>query len=92
MNILVKSDWPVYILLSNNKIYGCDLIVSATGVMPFPDPFLKENKLDVGPDHGLIVNEKMETSEKDIYAAGDVCTVNWKQSPHWFQVEFLHES
>lgn len=28
------DSWPVYVELSNGKVYGCDLIVSATGVVP----------------------------------------------------------
>ena len=28
----------------------------------------------------------MESSIQDIYAAGDVCTVNWDVAFHWFQV------
>lgn len=31
------TDWPVYLLLSNNKCFGADLIVSATGVIPNAD-------------------------------------------------------
>ncbi len=26
--------WPVYVELTNGRVYGCDLIVSATGVVP----------------------------------------------------------
>lgn len=32
------------------------------------------------------MNQSMETSVKDVYAAGDVCTVNWDVAFHWFQV------
>lgn len=41
------------------------------------------------------MSQSMETSIKDIYAAGDVCTVNWDVAFHWFQVSFkflLNES
>ena len=41
----VVSDWPVYVEMTNGKIYGCDLVVSATGVTPFTDPFLKGNNV-----------------------------------------------
>ena len=29
-----NQEWPVYIKLNNGHIYGCDFIVSATGVEP----------------------------------------------------------
>ena len=28
------DDWAVFVELSNGKIYGCDFVVSATGVTP----------------------------------------------------------
>lgn len=37
--------WPVYVELTNGKIYGCDFIVSATGVVPSVDVFTKNNKV-----------------------------------------------
>ena len=33
----VVADWPVYVMLTNQMCYGCDLIVSATGVVPNVD-------------------------------------------------------
>lgn len=32
------------------------------------------------------MNDKMETSIQDVYAAGDSCTAGWKWSQHWFQM------
>ena len=32
--ILVSDKWPVFVELTNGKVYGCDFIVSATGVIP----------------------------------------------------------
>ena len=50
------------------------VVVMATGVMPnitfLEGSILKINKF------GIEVNEKMETSIKDVYAAGDCCGVN----------------
>ena len=39
------SEWPVYVELSNGRAYGCDLVVSATGVTPYTDPFLIGNSV-----------------------------------------------
>lgn len=33
--------WPVYVQLTNGKVFGCDLIVSATGVLPNGTAFAK---------------------------------------------------
>ncbi|XP_066524120.1 pyridine nucleotide-disulfide oxidoreductase domain-containing protein 1 [Hoplias malabaricus] len=78
--------WPVYAHLTNGKTYGCDFIVSATGVVPNTEPFLHGNNFELAEDHGLRVNEHMQTSEPDVYAAGDVCTAGWKASALWQQM------
>ncbi|XP_051546842.1 pyridine nucleotide-disulfide oxidoreductase domain-containing protein 1 [Myxocyprinus asiaticus] len=78
--------WPVYVQLTNGKIYGCDFIVSATGVVPSTDPFLHGNSIELAADHGLVVDDHMRTSEQDVYAAGDVCTAGWEPSAHWQQM------
>ncbi|XP_015184260.1 PREDICTED: pyridine nucleotide-disulfide oxidoreductase domain-containing protein 1 [Polistes dominula] len=77
--------WPVYVKLTNGKVIGCDFIVSATGVVPNSNLTGLEN-LEKGEDKGLCVDWKLETSEKDIYAAGDVCTARWDIAKHWFQM------
>ncbi|KAK2858864.1 hypothetical protein Q5P01_003484 [Channa striata] len=78
--------WPVYIQLTNGKTFGCDFIVSATGVVPNTEPFLHGNNFALADDAGLQVNDQMMTSEPDVYAAGDVCTACWEHSPLWQQM------
>jgi len=34
-----SCDWPVYVELTNGQVYGCDFVVSATGVTPNTWPF-----------------------------------------------------
>ncbi|XP_056408940.1 pyridine nucleotide-disulfide oxidoreductase domain-containing protein 1 isoform X2 [Hyla sarda] len=80
------ADWPVYAELTNGKIYGCDIIVSATGVTPNVEPFVGGNNFDLGEDGGLRVDDHMRTSVRNVYAAGDVCTAGWTPSPHWQQM------
>lgn len=80
------GSWPLYIVLNNGKTYGCDFIVSATGVVPNTDPFLHGNNFALANDGGLSVDDQMRTSESDVYAAGDVCTACWKPSPLWHQM------
>lgn len=41
------KSWPVYVRLTNDKVYGCDFIVSATGVTPNTDPFLAGNQVKI---------------------------------------------
>ena len=43
-------------------------------------------QFDIAEDGGILVNDKMETSIGNVYAAGDVCTASWKPAPHWLQV------
>ena len=87
-----NDDWPVYVELTNNKIYGCDFIVSATGVVPFIEMFTRNNKFEIASDGGLMVNNKMETNIRDIYAVGDACTAAWHLSPHWFQMRLWNQA
>ncbi|XP_014247892.1 pyridine nucleotide-disulfide oxidoreductase domain-containing protein 1 [Cimex lectularius] len=77
--------WPVYVELSNNKTVGCDFVVSAIGVHPNVN-FLSNSEFDIAEDGGLKVNWKMETSQPDVYAAGDVCSTGWDLAPQWFQM------
>ncbi|XP_012675937.2 pyridine nucleotide-disulfide oxidoreductase domain-containing protein 1 isoform X2 [Clupea harengus] len=78
--------WPVYVQLTNGKTYGCDFIVSATGVVPNTEPFLHGNNFELGADGGLLVDEHMHTTVLDVFAAGDVCSAGWEPSPLWQQM------
>lgn len=80
------GSWPVYIQLTNGKTFGCDFVVSATGVVPNTEPFLHGNNFALAEDGGLQVDDHMMTSESDVYAAGDVCTACWEHSPLWQQM------
>ncbi|XP_031843890.1 pyridine nucleotide-disulfide oxidoreductase domain 1 [Nomia melanderi] len=80
------EDWPVYVELTNGKIIGCDFIVSATGVIPNTN-ILGLEDFKKGEDGGLLVDWKLETSEHDVYAAGDVCCAGWEIPEHWFQMK-----
>ena len=80
--------WPVYVELSNDKIYGCDIVVSATGVIPNGD-FISPAHFERDPvDGGIVVDDNLRTSAKDVFAAGDVCHAKWEADPprHWFQM------
>ncbi|ADC66666.1 FAD-dependent pyridine nucleotide-disulphide oxidoreductase [Ferroglobus placidus DSM 10642] len=57
------------VVTENGEEFPGDVFVAATGMIPNVD-FCKE-ELDTAK--GIVVNEFMETSQKDIYACGDVC-------------------
>jgi len=86
-HLSVEEKWPVYLKLTNGKIYGCDTIVSATGVVPCSKFESMDGKvLDLAEDKGIRVDWKMETNLEDVYAAGDVCSASWDLAPHWHQM------
>jgi len=56
--------------LSTGESIPADLVITATGVTPNLE-FAQQSGLRV--DQGIVVNEYLQTSDADIYAAGDVC-------------------
>ena len=92
INSVNQTDWPVYVQLTNGDIYGCDLIVSATGVVPNTQPFVSCASFDIADDGGLLVNSNMQTNIVDVYAAGDVCSAGWNPAPCWFQMRLWSQA
>jgi len=56
-------------LLGDGLAIACEMVIAGIGVRPVTD-VLASSGIDVGD--GVIVNEYLETSQPDIYAAGDV--------------------
>lgn len=56
--------------LTNGTELECDLALIAIGVSPEIE-LAKKSGLEIGKFKGIIVNEYMQTSDQDIYAAGD---------------------
>jgi NADPH-dependent 2,4-dienoyl-CoA reductase/sulfur reductase-like enzyme/rhodanese-related sulfurtransferase len=56
--------------LADGDVINCELAVMAIGVRPNAD-LAKEAGLDIGKFGGITVNSYMQTSDADIYAAGD---------------------
>jgi pyridine nucleotide-disulfide oxidoreductase domain-containing protein 1 len=97
-----RNGWNLHVCLSNGIIYGCDFVISATGVVPNTQ-FLKKNNENIyfTNDGGIPVKrETMQTFfSKDIYAGGDCSTVqvasdneidgNWFQMRLWDQAMFM---
>lgn len=55
MSCPVVGTWPVYVKLTNGKTYGCDFIVSATGVVPNAEPFLPGNNVRTPQLHNYML-------------------------------------
>ncbi len=78
-NIKVYLEMQVYKILGGNEVTGvsgenglqisCDMVVYNAGIRSNIN-FLKDTPIQY--NKGVIVNNKMETSVEDIYAAGDV--------------------
>lgn len=68
----VKGDPSRSAIIKNEaweKKVSCDLVILAVGMRPNIE-FLDKDEIET--NNGIIVNKKMETSIKDIFAAGDV--------------------
>ena len=57
-----------------------DMILFSVGILPNKN--IVEGT-DIKVNRGIIVNEKMETSIKDIYACGDVAEINGVVYGNW---------
>lgn len=86
VHLTTNEDFPLRVTLSNGEIIYCDFLVSATGVEPNIKSILSDNLFDISQDGGIKVNEMMETNISNIYAAGDVCSADWKWASNWFQM------
>ncbi|MDD7793902.1 NAD(P)/FAD-dependent oxidoreductase [Clostridium sp. 'White wine YQ'] len=60
--------------------YSCDMIIYSTGIKPNVE-IAYNTQIEI--NKGIIVNEKMETNIKDIFAAGDVTEFNSRVYGLW---------
>lgn len=60
---------PLVVKLDSGRMLDADLVISATGVRPNIE-FLHGSGIQT--DYGVLVNERLEASIADVYAAGDV--------------------
>jgi len=70
--IMGKKERVTGVLFKNGKSLKCELVAYAIGIRPRVE-LAKQAGLKV--DRGILVNEYMQTSDPDIYAAGDVAQV-----------------
>ncbi|NPA95572.1 MAG: FAD-dependent oxidoreductase [Thermodesulfobacteria bacterium] len=57
-------------VITNKRELECDLVIMAAGVRPRGE-LAKEAGLEVSPYGAIVVNQRMQTSDPSIYAAGD---------------------
>lgn len=60
--------------LDNGKVLAADMVLLSIGVRPTLQ-LAKETGLEIGEAGGLLVNDKLQTSDPDIYAAGDMVEI-----------------
>lgn len=65
-----EQDNDTIIVNTDKGSYQGDLVIEAIGVVP-NTIFLKETGMETLKNGAIVVNERMETSIRDIYAAGD---------------------
>lgn len=69
-----EKDGGVDVLLKDEKPLHADIVILAIGVTP-DTKLAKEAGLELGIKGSIVVNDRMETSAPDIYAAGDAVQV-----------------
>ncbi len=74
VNAFKEDNNGIKVLLNNGTSLASDMIVLAIGVSP-EAALAKEAGLELGIKGSILVNDKMETSVKDIYAVGDAVQV-----------------
>jgi NADPH-dependent 2,4-dienoyl-CoA reductase/sulfur reductase-like enzyme len=73
-------------LLQTGESAPCDIVVAGIGVTPVIEP-LANSGIEVRD--GVVVNEYLETSQRDVYAAGDVASYydvlfgKHRRAEHW---------
>ena len=61
-------------VVTDKRTLDADLVIMAVGVTPNSD-LAKDAGLEISPDGAIVVNQRMETSDTDIYAGGDCVSV-----------------
>jgi NADPH-dependent 2,4-dienoyl-CoA reductase/sulfur reductase-like enzyme len=72
--------------LQNGETVACDMVVAGIGVEPVTEPLVTSG---IEVKDGVVVNEYLETNQRDIYAAGDVASYydvlfgKHRRAEHW---------
>lgn len=70
ITLIAGDDYVTGVQLENGQILDADLVLVSTGIRSNIGIC---NNTDIEYNKGILVNTKMETNIKDVYAAGDIC-------------------
>ncbi len=70
----VTEIMPSSVKLDNGKVLDADMVLLSIGVRPTLQ-LAKEAGLEIGEAGGLLVNAQLQTSDPDIFAAGDMVEI-----------------
>lgn len=70
-----KDDSSLEVVCDNGSSFPCDMVLLSVGVKP-NSALAKDAGLQLGVKDCVVVNEKLQTSDPDVYAVGDVIEVN----------------
>lgn len=70
-----NADGKVTKVITTKGEYETDLVILCVGFRP--NTSLLKGKVDLLPNGAITINEYMQSSNPDIYAAGDSCAVNY---------------
>ena len=73
-SIAQREDRRLAVTLASGRVAVTDMVILSVGVQPESE-LAKAAGLEVGPRGHVVVNESLQTSDKDIYAIGDVIQV-----------------
>ncbi|MBN2795766.1 MAG: FAD-dependent oxidoreductase [Clostridia bacterium] len=68
-----KGNGKVEAVVTDKGTYAADMVVLCIGFKPNTDLF--KGQLEMLPNGALVIDEYMQTSEPDVFAAGDSCAV-----------------
>lgn len=74
-SIEADADGNLYKVVTTNREIETDIVIMAAGVRP-RSHLAREAGLEVSPFGGIVVNNRLQTSDPDIYAAGDCIETN----------------
>ncbi len=77
---IVRGDGGLKVIVQSGESVDGDMVLISAGVRP---NIALPKKLGITDDKGILVNDYMQTSEADIFAAGDVAVHNGKYYGIW---------
>ena len=77
---LAGNDRVQELLLQNGSCLPCDLFLLAAGIQPNAELATASG---LAVNRGVVVTDRMETSQADIYAVGDMCEFDGEVSGLW---------